>query len=218
MSKAKVLVIEDETIISMHIESILKKLDINLVGVVKSPSKALELANEVVVDILIADIALNDKLDGIDVAKALQKKYGTQVIFITAYKDEQTLKRASDLDFSGYLLKPFNEDELIVAVKLVIDKYKLNKNDALVKINEHHTFNIEESILYLNDKELYLSTNEKKLFKRLFKNINSLVSLDELTDINQSLIKELISNLNIKLVGLKIKYLKEEKSVLLTFK
>ena len=218
MSKAKVLVIEDETIISMHIESILKKLDINLVGVVKSPSQALELADEVVVDILIADIALNDKLDGIDVAKALQKKYGTQVIFITAYKDEQTLKKASDLDFSGYLLKPFNEDELIVAVKLVIDKYKLNKNDALVKINEHHTFNIDESILYLNDKELYLSTNEKKLFKKLFKNINSLVSLDELNDINLKLIKELISNLNIKLVGLKINYLKEDESILLTFK
>lgn len=217
MSLANILIIEDEAIVSLHIEKVLKKLKVNIVGVARNSKDALVLSQENKIDIVISDINIDGDLDGIETSKIIQHQHGSQIIFLTAYQDEETTMKVSEVEFTGYLLKPFREDQLIVLINIIIQRYNFNTNDKLIKINEYHDYNKNKGLLYLNEKELYLSRVENTLFKTLFESINMPVSYGNF-DFEESRRKTITSSLNTKLKGLVVRDLKEDASLLLTFK
>jgi len=102
------------------------------------------------------------------------------VIFITAYRDVKTLQRASDVDFVGYLVKPFREDELQTVVNLAIFKYKLLGNSALVKVSTRYSYSFERNHFYEDDSVTELTTKEHLFVKALLANKNALLSHDDL--------------------------------------
>lgn len=217
MSLANILIIEDETILSLHIEKVLKKLKVNIVGVARNSKDALALSEKNKIDIIISDINIDGDLDGIETSKIIQYQHGSQIIFLTGFQDEETTTRASEVEFIGYLLKPFREDQLIVLINIIIQKYHFNNDDKLIKINEYHDYNKSKGLLYLNEKELYLSRVENTLFRTLFASINMPVSYGDF-DFEESRRKTITSSLNTKLKGLVVRDLKEDDSLLLTFK
>ena len=149
MSLANILIIEDETILSLHIEKVLKKLKVNIVGVARNSKDALALSKENKIDIIISDINIDGDLDGIETSKIIQYKHGSQIIFLTGFQDEETIMKASEVEFIGYLLKPFREEQLIVLINIIIQKYHFNNDDKLIKINEYHDYNKSKGLLYL---------------------------------------------------------------------
>ncbi|WP_164091343.1 response regulator [Poseidonibacter lekithochrous] len=217
MSLANILIIEDETILSLHIEKVLKKLKVNIVGVARNSKDALALSEKNKIDIIISDINIDGDLDGIETSKIIQYQHGSQIIFLTGFQDEETTTRASEVEFIGYLLKPFREDQLIVLINIIIQKYHFNNDDKLIKINEYHDYNKSKGLLYLNEKELYLSRVENTLFRTLFASINMPVPYGDF-DFEESRRKTITSSLNTKLKGLVVRDLKEDDSLLLTFK
>ena len=131
MSKIKVLVVEDESIVSKDIQHSLIKLGYNVVGASPTGEKAIELAGSENPDIVLMDIMLKGQMNGIEAANEIKLKYSIPVIFLTAYADESTLEKAKITEPYGYILKPFKEIDLHTTIEMAI--YKHSKEEEVLK-------------------------------------------------------------------------------------
>jgi two-component system cell cycle response regulator len=115
-----ILIAEDENIVAKDIAESLDRLGYRVAGVVTSGREAVEQATRVKPDLVLMDVNLRGDLDGIGAASALRDCDGPPVIFLTAFSDVETLKRAVESEPLGYLVKPFREAELgcVIAVAL----------------------------------------------------------------------------------------------------
>ena len=112
INQPKVLVVEDENIIAMDIRCALLSFGYDVCGVVATGEESIESAYRTSPDIILMDIKLRGKMDGILAAKQIQSKFNIPVIYLTAYGDESTLSRVDRTKPFGYLNKPFEEIEL----------------------------------------------------------------------------------------------------------
>ena len=128
MSKERILIVEDEKIISLDLQRRLEKFDYNVVGLCTTGREAVDQAAELKPDIILMDIMLaGGDIDGIDAAKIVKEQNQIPVIFLTAYADEKTLNRAKAAEPFGYILKPFKEKELYTTIDIAIYKYQVDK-------------------------------------------------------------------------------------------
>ena len=136
MSSARILVVEDERITAEDIKDGLKSLGYEVPGVVHSGEDAVRKAGELRPDLVLMDIKLEGKMDGIEAAGEIKKHFDIPVIYLTAYSDENTLERARMTEPSGYVLKepsgfvhkPFKESELHTIIELTLYRHKMEKN------------------------------------------------------------------------------------------
>lgn len=124
MKLMKIFVIEDEAIIRMDIEEKLHSLGYEVVGSASSGEAAIENAVKLRPDLVLMDIKIEGKMDGIEAADHI-KQLGIPVVFVTAFVDEETLKRAKVIDPFGYILKPVNERTLRAGIEMAKYKHKL---------------------------------------------------------------------------------------------
>lgn len=125
-------------------------------------------------DILILDINI-PKLNGLDVLKKIRENdFTTKVIILTAHTDVSYLLEATELKLSKYLVKPISRKELEEALDFVIEemsKYKITNTKKIV-INKEFYWDIETIELIKNNKTIDLTTQEKRILKLFFENIN----------------------------------------------
>jgi DNA-binding LytR/AlgR family response regulator len=131
MNNIKVLVVEDESIVSKDIQNSLKKLGYIVVGAASTGEKAIQLAAETLPDVILMDIMLKGDMDGITAAETIKKNANIPIIFLTAYADSATLSKAKITEPHGYILKPFKEIDLHTNIELAI--YKHGKEQEIVK-------------------------------------------------------------------------------------
>jgi DNA-binding NarL/FixJ family response regulator len=113
-----ILVAEDEAIIALELKRLLLRNNFNVVAVVKSGEDLIKESQKQQPDVIITDINLKGRLNGIEAAKMINKKSPqTSVIFVTGCGDEYTHTKAMDAFPKAYFLKPFNEMALINSVK-----------------------------------------------------------------------------------------------------
>ena len=157
-----VMLLEDDAIIAMDIETIIKSVEGLKCYNVSNMQDALKQAHKIHIDIAICDINLNGVISGIEVAKTMQKLYKCQILFLTSYSDERTLIDASEVDFSGYILKPFKEEELLTQVRLLANKAR----HCTVKevIDDNYYYDRKNHMLYFNEEPLILTPKEHQLF------------------------------------------------------
>jgi len=118
MANNKILIVEDDTIISEVIEWRLKKMGYPVCGKAATGQDAITLTNETSPDAILMDISLQGDMDGIEAAKIIKEKFNKPIIFLTAYSDEKVLERIIPLQSTRYILKPFTDDDLRVALRL----------------------------------------------------------------------------------------------------
>lgn len=116
MKNYKVLIVEDENIIALDIRNILKNLGFTVTGVTAFGEESIEIASSNLPDLVLMDIKLKGKMDGISAAEQIYKRFHIPVIYLTALGDENTLKRVSGMHPFGYIGKPFEENELMEAI------------------------------------------------------------------------------------------------------
>lgn len=161
--KLQTLIIEDESIVALHIKRTVISLGHNVVEIVKNSEDALLTAASHKVDLVISDINIDGDVDGIECCSILQNMYNTSVIFITAHKDITTLEKASKIDFVGYIVKPFREDELETMIKFAELKFeKYNKNQRYI-IDERYSYCYKTNQLF-SENELIELTKKEKIF------------------------------------------------------
>ncbi|MCX8161013.1 MAG: diguanylate cyclase [Candidatus Saccharicenans sp.] len=126
MKGKRVLLVEDELLIARHIEQMVKNLGYQVEGVVESGERALQVAGEKLPDLVLMDIRLKGQIDGIEAATRIWKLYSIPIVYLTAYTDEDTLIKATLAEPFGYLIKPFDEKELLVAIELAFYKHQVD--------------------------------------------------------------------------------------------
>jgi CheY-like chemotaxis protein len=118
----KILVVEDEAIIAMDIQTILRKIGFADSEVVFSGEESIQKVALRRPHLVLMDIKLKGNLDGIQAARQIFYQYNVPVVYITAFGDESTLKRANGTARFGYITKPFEEGELQHTIKNALHK------------------------------------------------------------------------------------------------
>lgn len=125
MANTQILLVEDEGIVAKDIQSMLRDFGYGVSGVVTSGEEAIKTAAETQPDLVLMDIGLRGKIDGIEAAKQIRDRFSIPVVFLTAYADESTLKRAKMTQPFDIILKPIGEIELRAIIKKALYEYRL---------------------------------------------------------------------------------------------
>lgn len=127
MPKAKILVVEDEKIVALDINNTLNKLGYDVPALVASGDEAIQAVKRTKPDLVLMDIVLKGDIDGIEAAEVIRHRYGTPLVFLTAYADEEILRRVKHIEPFGYILKPFQEKELYSTIEIALFKHGIEK-------------------------------------------------------------------------------------------
>ena len=120
MTAPRILVVEDERIIALHLRQQLAALGYDVPNAVSTGDHALRKIEEAPPDLVLMDINLKGRLDGIATAAAIPPDYHIPVIYLTADSGDATLRRATATNPYGYLLKPFSERELHAMIQVTL--------------------------------------------------------------------------------------------------
>ncbi len=127
MTKASILVVEDESIVSMEIQSRLRRLGYEVAAALDNAEEAIEMAERTKPDLVLMDIQLKGQMDGVTAAGQMRDRLNIPVVYLTAYADEATLGRAKITEPFGYILKPFEERELYKTIEMALSKHRIEK-------------------------------------------------------------------------------------------
>jgi CheY-like chemotaxis protein len=120
----QILVVEDEPIVSLDLQQRLEKMGYRVPVVVASGEEAIESTLDSTPDLVLMDINLQGKMDGVEAAERIRALHQVPVIYLTAYSNDQTLARAKITEPFGYLLKPFEERELQTTIEIALHKHQ----------------------------------------------------------------------------------------------
>lgn len=124
MANAQILIVEDEIFVAEEIQSRLKDLGYAVSGIASSGEEAITKAAKMRPDLVLMDIRLSGEMDGVEAAEQIRDCLNIPVIYLTAYADENTWQRAKTTKPYRYVLKPFKERELHIAIEMSLYKHK----------------------------------------------------------------------------------------------
>ena len=131
MSTIKILVVEDEALIADHISFSLEEEGYEVVGIADTVEDAITLVETNQPNLVLLDINLNGNLDGIDLAGVLNNKYKIPFVYLTSNTDEKTLERVKITNPAGFIVKPFQPEDLKPAIELALYSIKKDSNITL---------------------------------------------------------------------------------------
>ena len=132
MTAPQILIVEDEAIVASDISNTLQVLGYAALAVASSGESAIELATAKRPDLVLMDIRLKGSIDGVRAAREISDRLGIPVVYLTAHADERTLRRAKATQPFGYVLKPFDERDLHVAIEIALDRSQ--KHETLQRL------------------------------------------------------------------------------------
>jgi len=117
---SNILVVDDEAIIAMQLEERLNAMGYNVAGIASSGEDAIEKARQLNPDLVLMDIVMPGRLNGIDAAKAIAGEMDIPVVFVTSFADDATVAKAKLIGPYGYIVKPFNELEIKAGIEVAL--------------------------------------------------------------------------------------------------
>jgi DNA-binding response OmpR family regulator len=184
MKNIKILVVEDEQIVSFEIESALELLGFETIRSAKNYDEAMTITKKLKPDIVMMDINLEkSKKDGIDTVTDIKILLpNIPVIYLTAFSDDDTLDRAMKTNPSAYLIKPFKREELKTTIKIALynNTQKIEITNTTRDIGDGFYFDIEKQLLLKNNIPIKLSKNEKSLLTLLLDARGNIVSFEDI--------------------------------------
>ena len=152
MDNINILIVEDNSIIAMELKSILEKNGYNVVGIGHNYQEALSLFYELTVDLVIIDVFLGENPEGITFAETISTvpKSLKPFIFLTGSKDRHIFERAKLTKPFRFLLKPFNELEILYAIEMAIEKFYDQTN---IFASTHQNTVISDDYLFIKKRD-----------------------------------------------------------------
>jgi len=117
---SKILVVDDEAIITMQLEERLTAMGYRVVGMAASGEEALDKARRLKPDLVMMDIVMPGRMNGIEATKTINEELDIPVIFVTSYADDAIIEKAKLVKPYGYIVKPFNELEIKAAIEIAL--------------------------------------------------------------------------------------------------
>jgi len=127
LDKKNILIVEDEKINALYLKKLLESLDYFVGKIVDTGEDAIEYALAAYPDLVLMDIVLEGKIDGIDAAKRIHEQSDIPIIFISAFSDDQLISRAKEASPYGYIIKPFERRNLATVISLSMHRHHLEK-------------------------------------------------------------------------------------------
>ena len=219
-----IVIVEDEGITALFLQETVEGLGHDVLGVFSEAESLIEtLKTQSDVDLILMDIKIKGKIDGIELAYSISLEYPEiSIAFITSFKDTKTIKSAKDALPIGYLIKPVLESDieaLLMVAESCQKSHKIN-NTSIINIGKYIYNKLDKSI-YLNNKIIELSQKETICIDILAKNKNSNVTFEKLiTNIwgkennREVSLRELVYRLRKKLPDIDIKNISKRGYVL----
>lgn len=176
MSEIRILVIEDEPFIAMDIEQTLNNIDFSVSAIAHTYAEALSQLQTNTPDAVLLDINLEDEKDGIDIAEIIHQQYHLPFIFLTSHADKSTLDRAKKTQPAGYIVKPFEEKDLLAGLEIALYNFSLRESKptlSLPNINKH-------ILAQISDREfdvlvaIYEGKTNQQMAESLFVSVNTI--------------------------------------------
>jgi CheY-like chemotaxis protein/DNA-binding PadR family transcriptional regulator len=117
---SKILVVDDEAIITMQLEKRLRLMGYTVAGMAASGEDAVDKARSLIPDLVLMDIVMPGTMDGIEAAKIITGELDIPVVFITAYADDTIIGKAKNVRPYGYIVKPFTELQIKAAIEVAL--------------------------------------------------------------------------------------------------
>ena len=203
MERIKVGIVEDEMIIADTICLALQNLNYDYCKPANSFAKAIQMIESEKPDIVLLDINLNAKLDGIDLGHRINANYAIPIIYLTANSDKATIERCKETLPNAFLIKPFSNEELFSAIEIALFSHSaksgtlpISKNSILVKSIEKHKLTMREGEIILMisegfrhkeiaDKLSLSHTTVKKHMQNIFQKLGVQSSIDALNKLQE---------------------------------
>lgn len=147
MEKTRILIVEDEFIIANEIKGMLEDLGYDVLNIAAQGKDAIQKAKENKPDLVLMDIMLKGEVDGIQAAEEIRSCFSVPIIYLTAYANKEILERAKVTTPFGYLLKPFKDRDLHIAIEMALYKHKVEREREKLLIEREKLANeLKESL------------------------------------------------------------------------
>jgi len=127
MNRTSVLIVEDERIVAKDIQQTLLGMGYDAFAIASSGDEAIAFASERCPDVVLMDIRIKGRRDGIETAEVLKSKFSLPIVYLTAHADAATIARAKKTEPHGYLLKPVKAAELRSVIEVSVFKHAMEK-------------------------------------------------------------------------------------------
>ncbi len=197
-------IIEDDKVTALNLRLSLQKFGYSINAVYHSPKEMLaQTQTTPLPDMFLIDISMETNDDGLTLAQTLKERYDLPFIFLTAHSSEDIMKRAKELEPSGYIIKPFHPNTLHASIQAALSKkdniqLRLNKNipsgkfdvqnrlhakaneKRKVEFGYFYTYDLDENRFYYKTNPLELKETEKEFLKLLVANIGVVLTTEEI--------------------------------------
>jgi PAS domain S-box-containing protein len=126
----RIMIVDDEVIIATQLEERLNARGLEVVGIANDGEEALVMARELRPDLILMDVVMPGRFDGIAASELIHRELAIPVIFITAFANDELVERAKRVEPFGYILKPFREDQVLAAIEIAFYKIEMQKRLA----------------------------------------------------------------------------------------
>ncbi|MFH0789746.1 MAG: PAS domain S-box protein [Pseudomonadota bacterium] len=171
-NKPKILIVEDEAIIAVDLKSHLEHLGYAVLAHLNSAEKALGLIEQAPPDLVLMDIVLKGKMDGIEAADLIRSRWDIPIVFLTAYADHERLDRAKLVYPFGYIIKPFQDNDLKITIEMAlfvskVDKERRKAEEALRESEKkyHELFDFLPIPVYEMDLETNITSANRAIYE-----------------------------------------------------
>jgi len=201
-----ILIVEDESIVAMEIESYLLSLNYNIISICSTADEAYKKTISNDIDLILMDIYLIES-DGIEASIRIKKiKPHLPIIFLSAYMDEETIDRAIEVNPEAYLTKPFNRKDLAVSIKIALKNKESIMMTGDIILDNEFSFDTKSLALICCGENVSLTKKERTLLTLFLKQKNHLITIEKIEyelwpnkPSNDSRRRSLISRLRAKL-------------------
>lgn len=176
MSAIRVFIVEDDPIISEDIRDMLTTVNYHVVGTAYAKNEALDAIDKIKPDLVLMDINLEGEFEGFQVAEHINKKHKIPFLYLTSYSGKEIVDRAKETLPMGYLVKPFNEQELYTSIEIALHNF--SKFIVPLELNRDTINNLISTPLTQKEfdvlKGLYNGNTNQQLAENLFVSINTI--------------------------------------------
>jgi DNA-binding response OmpR family regulator len=205
MYEKSVVIIEDDEITALNLKISLNKQGYDVLATFNDFEKAKQQMSEYKPDIIIIDISLQKKDDGIELAKIIKTKYNIPFIYLTSYSGDEIISQAKTTEPYGYIVKPFNPSSLHATIQMALFKFELenkrkenvtslqidnlnleqllsdrkHSDKPIVHFGKEYYIDIEACESYYNNQKIRLTKKENAFLKLLVAQLGSVVSFEQ---------------------------------------